>query len=104
MPSSTLGLRITFFQGGGGGNPTQSRKPDCLDAALEAEPLPAPNPITYIREWIHQLQTHTHEDFASLALLHKDHTCLPYMDVSGVALLRPSQMHHCVYGEWQGTL
>ena len=26
------------------------------------------------------------------------------MDVSGVELLRPSQIHHYVYGEWQGTL
>jgi hypothetical protein len=26
------------------------------------------------------------------------------MDVSRVALLRPSHIHHYVYGEWQGTL
>ena len=50
------------------------------------------------------LQTHTHKKFASLALLQKDHTCPPRVDVSGVALIRPSQIHHYVYGEWQGTL
>ncbi len=26
------------------------------------------------------------------------------MDMSGAALIRPSQIHHCVFGEWQGTL
>ena len=50
------------------------------------------------------LQTHTHKKFASLALLQKDHTCPLCMDVLGVALIRPSQVHHYVYGEWQGTL
>jgi hypothetical protein len=45
-----------------------------------------------------------HEEFTSLALLYKDHTCPPCMDVSGVTLIRPSQIHHYVYGEWQGTL
>jgi len=50
------------------------------------------------------LQTHTHEEFASLALLHMDRTCPPCMDVLGVALIRPSQIHFYVFGEWQGTL
>ena len=50
------------------------------------------------------LLTHTHEEFASLAVLKKYHTCPPCRDVSGVALPRPSQIHHYVYGEWQDTL
>jgi hypothetical protein len=50
------------------------------------------------------LHTHTHEEFATLVTLHKDHTCPPCRDVSGVALLRPSQIQHYVYGEWQGTM
>ena len=29
------------------------------------------------------LLTHTHEEFATLATLQKDHTCPPYRDVSG---------------------
>ena len=50
------------------------------------------------------LLTHTHEEFATLATLQKDNTCPPCKDLSGVALLRPSHIHHYVYGEWQGTL
>ncbi len=50
------------------------------------------------------LLTHTYEEFATLATLQKDHTCPSYRDVSGVALLHPSQIQHYVYGEWQGTL
>jgi len=50
------------------------------------------------------LLTHTHEDFAALATLHTYHTCPPCRDMSGVALLRPSQIQHYVYGGWQGTL
>jgi len=50
------------------------------------------------------LLTHTHEEFATLATLQKDRTCPPCRDVSGVALLRPAQIQHYVYGEWQGTL
>jgi len=48
--------------------------------------------------------THTHEEFAALAILQKDHTCPSCRDVPEVALLRPSQIHHYVYGDWQGTL
>ena len=65
--------------GGGGGHLVPSRKPVCLDAALEAEPLPAPTPLTTIREWTHQLQSHSHVEFASLALLQKYNTCPPCM-------------------------
>jgi len=50
------------------------------------------------------LLTHTHEEFDKLAILQKYDTCPPCADVSGVALLRPSQIYHYVYGEWQGTL
>jgi len=47
---------------------------------------------------------HTHDEFDSLAALQKNHTCPPCEDVSGVALLRPSQIQHYVYGGCQGTL
>ena len=50
------------------------------------------------------LLTHTHEEFATLATLQKDHACPPCRNVSGVALLHPSKIHHYVYGEWQGSL
>jgi len=50
------------------------------------------------------LLTHTHEEFASLATLHTYHTYPPCKHVSEVALLRPSQIQHYVYGGWQGTL
>ena len=39
-----------------------------------------------------------------LATLQKDHACPPCRDVSGVALLHSSKIHHNVYGEWQGSL
>jgi hypothetical protein len=76
----------------------------CLDASFEARPLPAPTPIPAIRDWAHLLHTHTHEEFASIALLQKDHTRPPCMDVSGAALIRPSQIHHYFFGKLQGTL
>ncbi len=50
------------------------------------------------------LLTHTHEEFATLALLQMEDTCPPCRDVSRDALLRPSQIHHYFFGEWQGTL
>ncbi len=87
-----------------GGHPSPSRKPDPLAAVPEARPLPTPSSSPNIREWTQMLQTHTHEEFASLALLQKDHTCPPCMDVSGVVLIRPSQIHRYVFGEWQETM
>jgi hypothetical protein len=75
-----------------------------MDAAPEAGPLLAPTPIPTIRDWAHLLHTHTHEEGASLALFNKDHICPPCMDVSGAALICPSQIHHYIVGEWQGTL
>jgi len=50
------------------------------------------------------LLNHTNEEFATLAILQKDHTYPPCRNVSGVAHLRPSTIHHFVYGEWQGAL
>jgi hypothetical protein len=50
------------------------------------------------------LLTHTHEEFATIATLHRDHDCSPCIDISGVAPILPSQIHHYVYGEWQGSL
>ena len=44
------------------------------------------------------LNTHTREDFASLAVLYQDHSCMPCEDASFMALIRPSQIKHCVYG------
>ena len=77
---------------------------NCLDATLEAGHTPAPNPIPTIRDWAHLLHTHTHEEFVALALLQKDHSYPPCMDMSGAVLIRPYQIHHFVFGEWQGIL
>jgi len=70
----------------------------------ENGPLLTPPPIPIIGEWAHMLLNHIHEELATLATLQKDNTCPPCRDVSGVALLRPSQIQHDVYEEWQGTL
>jgi len=75
-----------------------------MDTVHETEPTLVPTPIPTIREWAHLLHTHTHEEFAALALLHKDNFCPSCLDVSGAALIRPSQIHHYVFGEWQDTL
>jgi hypothetical protein len=52
-----------------------------------SNPLP---PTHIVDEWIHILHTQTHEEFAELAALCEDATCLPCMDVSSAAVLRPS--------------
>ena len=57
-----------------------------------------------MEDWANQLLTQTHEKFATLATLQSDGDCPPCMDVSGKALLLPSQIHQYVYGEWQGSL
>ena len=75
-----------------------------MEEDSETEPLATPPPISTIGGWAQMLLYHTHEEFAALATLQKDHACTPCIDVSGVALLRPSHIHHYVYGEWQGTL
>jgi hypothetical protein len=87
--------------GGGLPTPTQEHGPK-----VEAiSPIPGQNPpITSIEDWAHLLLTHTHEEFASLATRQHDRACPPCRDVSGTGLLLPSQIHHYVYGEWQGTM
>ena len=77
---------------------------ECRGKAPETEPTPEPTPIPTIREWARLLHTHTHEEFVALAFLHKDHSCPPCLNVSGAALIRPSQIHHYVFGSWQDTL
>ena len=57
-----------------------------------------------MEDWIHILETNTHEEFADLTAEYDDNTCPPCMDVSGVALLRLSLIQHYTYGRWQGTL
>lgn len=47
---------------------------------------------------------HTHDDLVVLAARYDDESCPPCMDVSGVALLRPSLIQHYTYGERQCTL
>ena len=53
----------------GGGYSSPPRVHNCLEEALETEPLPTPPPISTIGEWTQMLLTHTHEEFATLALL-----------------------------------
>jgi len=88
----------------GVGHPLPPRVIYCLEEASEIEPLTVPLPSTTVRNCSHMLLTHTHEEFATLASLQKDHTRPPCRYVSGLALLRPSQIHHYIYGEWQGIL
>ena len=52
----------------------------------------------------HPLATYINEEFAELTAEYDDNTCPPCMDVSGVALLRPSLIQRYTYGSWQGTL
>jgi hypothetical protein len=87
-----------------GGRTSTPRAPECLEEDSGNEPLATPPPIPTIGDWAQMLLTHTHEEFATLATIEKDHTCPPCRDALGVALLRPSQIHHYVYGEWRGTL
>ena len=64
-------------------------------------PLPQ---IHSVEDWRHIIHTHSHEGFSQIPHQYKDTTCLPCVDVSGVALLRPSLIYHYVSGGWQGTL
>ncbi len=79
---------------------TPEESPKCMDTSPEAEPTPAPTSIPNIKDWAHLLRTHTHEEFAALALVQEDYSCPPALDISGVALIRPSQIHRYVFGEW----
>ncbi len=75
-----------------------------MNTAPEAGPTSAPTPIPTIQDWVHLLRTQTHQEFAAFALLQEDHSCPPALEISGAALIRPSQMHPYVSGEWQDTL
>ena len=61
-------------------------------------------PVRTIDDWIRALQTHMHEGFAALFDYYADDTCTPWCCVSGAALLRPSQIKHYTYGNWQSDL
>ncbi len=50
------------------------------------------------------MRTHTHEDFATLADNYANDQCTPCWDVSGAALLRPSQIKNYTYGTWLSDL
>jgi hypothetical protein len=65
---------------------------------------PSPPLVTSLEEWAYVLLTHTHEAFASLVFLYKDHSCLPCEDASSMALIRPSYIKHYICGWWQRTL
>jgi len=89
----------------GGGHTSPPVTLACLEEIPEEGPLtPSPPSITSLRDWTYLLLTHTHEEFASLATLQNGHTCPPCGDISGVAFLHPSQIHHYIYEGWQGTL
>jgi hypothetical protein len=104
MHSITSAFRVPPSPLLGGEHLPTSRALECQGKTPKMDPTPEPTPIPTIREWARLLHTHTHEEFATLALLHKDHFSPPCMDVSGVALIRPSQIQHYVFGEWQGTM
>jgi len=53
---------------------------------------------------MHIRHTHLHEGFLEIANQYKDATCIPCVDVSGVALLRPSLIQNYACGSWHGTL
>ncbi len=57
-----------------------------------------------MEDWMHILHTHSHEEFSEIANQYKDTTCLPCVDVSGIAHLRPSLIQIYTYSGWQGTL
>ncbi len=81
--------------GGGGGAPPQTIQ----------EKLPHQSTsIHTINDWIHLLNTLTKEEFASLVDSLRDDECTPCFDVSGFALLRPSQIQRYTYGNWQCDL
>ena len=87
-----------------GGHPIPPRALDDLAKEMETKPQTSPPPINNIRVWSQMLLTYTHAEFATLATLQKNHTCPSCRDISRVVLLRPPQIHHYVYTEWQGTL
>jgi hypothetical protein len=50
------------------------------------------------------MRTHSHEDFATLVNNYEDDQCTPCWDVSGAALLRPSQIKNYTFGNWKSDL
>ena len=94
----TTMLSLRHSRHGGGHTPSSLASPCPEEASGDGLHTPSPHPIASINDWAHMLLTHTHEKFASLAALQKDHTCPPCGDASGVALLRPSQIQQSVYG------
>jgi hypothetical protein len=63
-----------------------------------------PPPIRTIDDWIRALHTHTHEGFTALLESYTNESCTPCWDVSGAALIRPSQIKHYTYRNWQRDL
>jgi len=58
-----------------------------------------PLPLIHLQEdWMHILHTLSREGFLEIADQYKDATCLPCVDISGVALLRPSIIQHYTDG------
>jgi hypothetical protein len=86
---------------GGGQLPPPKATSNEVVQATETQAIPSP--VT-IADWAHLLLTHTHEEFAAIATLRRDHACPPCLDISGVALLQASRIHNFFYGEWQGSL
>jgi hypothetical protein len=60
-------------------------------------------PINCIEDWARLLQTHTHEAFATLANLQRNHTCPPVIDSSSAALVSPDIVQHYAHGNCQCT-
>jgi hypothetical protein len=89
-PSDNTTQRISIRPLAGGGHLTLEETHNHRDPAHEAGPTHAPTPIPTIQDWAHLLRTHTHEEFAALALRRADHSCPPSMDISGAALTHPS--------------
>ncbi len=75
---------------GGGGAPHQN-----TPARHTSTQTPS---IQTIDDYIHLLHTHSHEEFANNVEPLSDATCTPCYDVSGLALLRPSQIKRYIYG------
>ena len=50
------------------------------------------------------MRTPSHEDVATLVNNYEDDQCTPCWDVSGAALLRPSQIKNYTFGNWKSDL
>ena len=94
---SNCGLHSSYPRIGGGN--TEPHLRDSREDILTSLP-----PIHTIEDWIRALHTHSHEGFAALFDSYNDGNCTPCWDVSRAALLRPSQILHYTYGNWQSEL